>query len=82
MREVARREGVRPEQNDPSLVLKTLYSVGLVSRKEYDRLRKSLRVRNAVVHGLRPADPTPEDVTFLVACAKRLLRHEPTEAGA
>jgi hypothetical protein len=82
MREAARRNGILLERNYPRFVLTTLYSEGLLSHGEYDQLLESLRLRNAVVHGLQTSAIQPGHAQLLVDLAKRLLELKPAPAGS
>lgn len=53
MRLLARREAIALERDQPTLMLTKLYSLGLVSREEYDLFGKGLHFRNLIVHGYR-----------------------------
>lgn len=53
LRLLAKRQNIELETNTPAFVLKQLYSLGALSREEYDLLQKSMRQRNLVAHGFR-----------------------------
>ena len=55
MRTTAGREKLEIGDGSPGFVLKTLYSNGVISFEDYDRLRLCLEKRNRLVHGL-PVD--------------------------
>ena len=56
LRLLASAEGVDLRRPDAAYLLKQLALEGVVSREDYDVLRRSLRARNAVAHGFRPEE--------------------------
>jgi hypothetical protein len=82
MRSAARRQGIVIDREIPRFVLKTLYSIGVISRDDYDRVERCLHVRNAVMHGFQPAKLEVADVEFLLDFTSRILDPEPAEADA
>jgi hypothetical protein len=82
MREAARREGIPIGREAPLFVLKSLYSNGIISREDYDRVEHCFHVRNALVHGFAPPKLESADIEFLLEFARRLLSHEPVEADS
>ena len=77
MRTAARRESLDIRDGSPSFVLRSLFSDGVISREDFDRVRRGLPERNRLVHGLAPDRLEPEDVRFLIEFAGRLHREEP-----
>jgi hypothetical protein len=73
LRAIAQQNALRLERNLPIVVLKTLFSQGLLSRQEYESLDGAMRVRNTVAHGLRPAELTTVWVSSVLDSAGRLL---------
>jgi REase_AHJR-like len=73
MRTSARRENLEIGNGDPSFVLKTIYSNGVVSFDVYERFRRSLVDRNRLVHGLSVNDLAPDDIRFMIESARNLL---------
>lgn len=73
MRTTAARESLEIGGGSPGFVLKTLYSNGIVSFEDYDRLRLSLEKRNRLVHGLAVDHLEPDDVRFTIELARQLL---------
>jgi hypothetical protein len=82
MREAARRQGIAIDREIPRFVLKTLYTNGLISRKDYDRIEHCFHVRNAIVHGFQPPSFDVADVEFLLEFTNNILAPEPVEAEA
>ncbi len=82
MRAAARREGLAIDREVPPFVLKTLYSNGLISREDYNRVEQCFQVRNALVHGFAPSKFESADVEFLLDFARRLLSPEPVQADS
>jgi len=73
MRIAARREELEIEDGAPRFVLKTLYSNGVISYEDYDRLRLCLDKRNRLAHGLTVDQLEPDDVRFMIEFARQLL---------
>jgi hypothetical protein len=82
MREAARREEIAMDREVPRFVLKTLYSNGIISREDYDRVEHCFHVRNALVHGFAPPPFEATQVEFLLDFARRLLSPEPVQTDA
>jgi hypothetical protein len=53
-------------------LMRTMYSNGILSREQFDRLRNSYKIRTQVVHGLVPSRIEPDLVPFLTATARYL----------
>jgi uncharacterized protein YutE (UPF0331/DUF86 family) len=75
MRQVARREAIELERNDSEFVLKTLYAEGILSRGDYEQLQKSMRIRNALAHGLKYDRLPPRMPEYLTKVVDRLLKN-------
>jgi hypothetical protein len=72
MRESIRRERLEMRDGAPSFVMQTLYSNGVISFEDYDRLRQCLEARNRLVHGLVVNRLEPDDVRFMIEFARQL----------
>jgi hypothetical protein len=57
----------------PSELLRTLYGNGILTRKEFDLLRETYRLRTEVVHGLVSPSFDSMDVKGIIATIRRLL---------
>jgi len=57
----------------PSELLRTLYGNGILSRKEFDLLRDTYRLRTEVVHGLVSPPFDSLDIKGILATIQRLL---------
>jgi hypothetical protein len=53
LRLICRREGIRVDRNQPASMTKQLYSLGVLSREEYELLREAFGLRNLIIHGYR-----------------------------
>jgi hypothetical protein len=82
MRAAARREGLQIERATPRLLLKSLYSAGVISNEDFDRVERSFQARNALVHGLEPEQMDRDDIQFLLEFAKGLANTEPAKADS
>ena len=78
LRQFARRESVPLKNERPLAVIATLYSVGLLSRADYDFLREAKRARDVIVHGFRSPDLAPDFVLHLLEKVER--RFQPVAA--
>jgi hypothetical protein len=81
MREVARREAIPLDAETPQFLVKTLYTNGILSREEYDRLQQGLGLRTSIAHGVPPDRLDPADTRFLVDFARHLLGNGTPESG-
>jgi hypothetical protein len=72
MRTSGRCENLEIGDGSPPFVLKTLYSNGVISYEDYNRLRLCLDKRNRLVHGLSVDHLEPDDVRFMIEFARQL----------
>lgn len=78
----ARREGLEIKEGVPQFVLTTLYSNGVISFEDYDRLGHRLNLRNRLVHGLPVDHLGPGEIEFLIEYARHLISRAPQPADA
>lgn len=57
----------------PYEVMRSLYSHGILSRQQFDRLKEGFKIRNQVVHGLIPSMIDPHLVHDLTLIAQSIL---------
>jgi uncharacterized protein YutE (UPF0331/DUF86 family) len=81
MREIASRENIEIEKVTPRFILKSLYSVGIVSRQDFDKLSETMNLRSEVVHGFEPAHLPVDVPKFLLDFARRLQSEQPAKAN-
>ncbi len=55
------------------LIIKELYSLGVISQEDYQILDEGLQSRNLIVHGFRETKPTPKLVDHLIETIEKLL---------
>jgi uncharacterized protein YutE (UPF0331/DUF86 family) len=55
------------------LIIKELYSLGVISQEDYQILKEGLQSRNLIVHGFRETKPTPKLVDNLIGTIEKLL---------
>jgi hypothetical protein len=68
------------QRNVPSFLVTKLYTLGLLSREDYDVLSEGIQMRNLIVHGYRTSGPTHDEVRRLIDSAERLLAEVPTQS--
>lgn len=73
IRLLANKEKVSVPTQHPALMLKTVFSRGLLSKHQYDLLENGLRQRNALVHGMRVENLDQSLVRSLAQVARTLL---------
>jgi hypothetical protein len=73
MRTAARREDLEIEEGIPQFVLTTLYTDGPISNEDYERVGRSLKDRNRLMHGLAVDRLEPDEIRFLIDFARQLL---------
>lgn len=73
MRVRARRERIALERDQPTFILKTLVSLGVVSREEYTLFQEGLRLRNLIVHGYRVPGPNWNAIDKMIGAVEELL---------
>ena len=70
--EVARQGGHNPGITTSGFLLNQSFSLGVLSREEYDNLTKIQKYRNAIVHGFAVAEFNEGLVSDLIATGRRL----------
>jgi hypothetical protein len=73
MRHAARNAGLELANHSPPVLLRALYSDGLLDRDEFDRLNAALEIRNAVAHGLALPSIDPAVPEYVTGVARKLL---------
>lgn len=73
LRIVARREDIELESLQPAVILKTLYSLGLLDRADYDLFDSLMRQRNLIAHGYRTPEPDRELLRRVTSKTEELL---------
>jgi hypothetical protein len=73
MRHAARATGIAVKSAAPSFLLRALYAEGLLPRSDFDHLNEAIKVRNAVVHGLRLPAIDPGLPPYVATIARKLL---------
>jgi hypothetical protein len=63
-----------PPWTTPWQLLSSLFSLGYVSDRDFQRLTDVWRVRNEIAHHVSPVAPQPEDIKFLIGIAERMIR--------
>lgn len=74
LRLVAQQQRITLETEQPAYVIKRLYTLGVLSRHEYDLLQSGLDMRNTIVHGFRPSRAESALVDSLVNLVEQLLQ--------
>lgn len=57
----------------PNELMRTLYSHGILSREQFEKMRDSYKIRTQLVHGLIPPKVEADSAHFLTATARSLL---------
>lgn len=65
-------ENIKSDYNNPVQMIKTLYTFGLISRKEYEFLHNQFKLRNLVVHGFKAPNLDYQITKSLINFAKNL----------
>ena len=82
MRETAFRENIEIDNVTARFILESLYSSGIVSRQDFDKISEYLTLRGEVVHGFEPANLPADAPKFLLDFARRLQSEQPAEASS
>lgn len=53
LRLVAKKKGVQLESDHPMFIIKKLFSLGILSREDYDLFYEGMHLRNVIAHGYR-----------------------------
>jgi uncharacterized protein YutE (UPF0331/DUF86 family) len=77
---IAEQEGLSLPSYDPWGLIKKLVMEGAIARAEYQLLRDMLSLRNAIAHGFKVSQLTPELIAQLIAVVEQLL--QALEVGA
>jgi hypothetical protein len=78
LRLVASQQRIPLADQEPSYMLKQLYSSGIVSREEYELLEHGQRMRNIISHGFRLPEAQPEIAEALIRVVETLLQARAT----
>ena len=76
MRLVARQQSISlgsVQRNTPFFLMKKLFSLGLLSREDYDVFAEGIQLRNLIIHGYQASGPTRGEVQALITSAEHLL---------
>lgn len=79
LRLVAEQQRVTLENEQPAYVVKRLYTLGMMSRHDYDLLQRGLEMRNTIAHGFRPPRAEPKLVDGLADLVEQLLQARPAD---
>jgi len=79
LRLVARQQRIALDDEQPAYVIKQLYTLGVLSRRDYEVLRQGLETRDTIAHGFRPARMEPSLVDDLADLAEQLLQARPAD---
>ncbi len=79
LRLVARQQRIALEDEQPAYVIKQLYTLGALSRRDYEALRQALETRDTIAHGFRPARTEPSLVDDLADLAEQFLQARPAD---
>jgi hypothetical protein len=82
LRLVAEHEGLSLQRLDSLYLVKQLVTEGVISRLEYQLLMDALSLRNAIAHGFKVTQVTPEVVCELINVVEQLLKTLCTSAEA
>lgn len=77
LRLLAAREQLSLQRFDSAYLLKYLATEGVVSKAEYDLLRSSSSLRNAIAHGFKASQLTSDSVHELINVIEGLLKSLP-----
>lgn len=82
LRRVAVNEGLEVASSTPLRLVKTLYSLGALTRSEYESLEAGAEMRNILVHGFELVEDRPirRDLLRLIEAANGLLSRIETES--
>jgi hypothetical protein len=81
LRLVAQQQRITLEEEQPAYLIKRLYTLGALSRPEYDVLQHGLEMRNTIAHGFRPARMESSLVGDLADLAEQLLQARPADVA-
>jgi uncharacterized protein YutE (UPF0331/DUF86 family) len=73
LRLVTEHEGLSFQRTDSAYLIKQLATEGVISRLDYHVLTNSLSFRNAVAHGFKTPQVTPETIYELIELVKTML---------
>ncbi|OUL25065.1 hypothetical protein BV378_15940 [Nostoc sp. RF31YmG] len=73
LRLVGQEQGLELAKKPSLLIIKELYSLGVISQEDYQILDEGLQSRNLIVHGFRETKPTPTLVNDLIGTIEKLL---------
>jgi hypothetical protein len=74
LRVLAKREKVDIDDQNPALIIKTLFSQGLLNKGQYGVLNEAVRYRNAAIHGFSVDTIHEPTIRALILLAKGILQ--------
>jgi uncharacterized protein YutE (UPF0331/DUF86 family) len=74
MRVLAKQGKVDVEGQSPTLLIKTLFSQGLLSKEQYGALNEAISYRNAAVHGFNVDSIHEPTLRAIILIAKEILQ--------
>lgn len=82
LRLVAKKNGVQLESDEPMFIVKKLFSLGILSREDYELFYEGVHLRNVIVHGYRPPILNGNLVSKLTKKVEVLLDIDATSPAA
>jgi REase_AHJR-like len=82
LRLVSQQQNVKFVKKPSLLVIKELYSLGIISQEDYKLLEEGMHYRNLSAHGFRVTRPMPDLVVKLIRMAEKLLSAETANSPA
>jgi len=75
LRAIAEEEAIASTQTNPSQLVKSLFTYGVLDTEQYQTLQRGLQTRNMVVHGYKEQQSFVRIVEQILQLANQLLRH-------
>jgi Holliday junction resolvase-like predicted endonuclease len=82
MRHAARAAGIEVTNAASPYLLRALYAEGLLQREEFDHLNDTMKIRNALVHGMVVPTIDPAVPRQVVSVARKLLSEDGAKPAA
>ena len=82
MRLLADQERIPLESNHPVYLMKALFSLGIISREDFDVLREGMHFRSLIAHGYRSPGATGDVTVKLLDKVEEFLQTELEPASA
>jgi hypothetical protein len=74
LRSIAANENIRVEQANPRLLIKSLFTGGVLDSEQYQTFQQALQARNMIVHGYKEQHSSASSLEMMLSIADQLIQ--------